>query len=74
MTIPNLTDIKDEAVKRAFETLLAQLAVQPGLVIADGVTAPQPHAGQATIYIDTADGDLKVKFGNGFVRTIGADS
>ena len=73
MTIPNLSDL-DEPTKRAFESLLAQWAVQPGLVVADGVTAPQPHTGQATIYVDVADGDLKVKFGNGFVRTIGADS
>lgn len=44
------------------------------LQIPDGVTAPATSAGWASIYVDTADGDLKVKFGDGFVRVIGADS
>jgi len=45
-----------------------------GLTLKDGITAPGTVAGEATIYIDTADGDLKVKFGDGFVRVIAADS
>ena len=42
--------------------------------VVDGITAPTAISGQAIIYVDTADGDLKVKFGNGFVATIAADS
>lgn len=44
------------------------------LELKDGITAPSTVAGSAFIYVDTADGDLKVKFGDGFVRVIGADS
>lgn len=44
------------------------------LIITDGITAPGATAGVAKIYVDTADGDLKCVFSDGFVRTIGADS
>ena len=40
----------------------------------DGVTAPATIAGQASIYVDGADGDLKVKFGDGTVKTIATDT
>ena len=44
------------------------------LVILDGETAPSANTGYARIFIDTADGDLKVIFSDGFTRTIAADS
>lgn len=40
----------------------------------DGVTEPSTIAGHAQIYVDTADGDLKVKFGDGTVKTIVTDT
>lgn len=43
------------------------------LGIADGITAPSTVSGVAWIYVDTADGDLKVKFGDGTVKTIVTD-
>jgi hypothetical protein len=42
--------------------------------LVDGVTAPSTLAGHAQIYVDTADGDLKVKFGDGTVKTIVVDT
>lgn len=39
----------------------------------DGIAAPGGLAGWAKIYVDTADGDLKVVFGDGTVRVIVAD-
>jgi len=42
--------------------------------LTDGKAAPATEAGYAILYVDSADGDLKVKFGNGFVATIAADS
>jgi hypothetical protein len=45
-----------------------------GLAIQDGITAPATRAGWATLYVDTADGDLKVKFGDGTVKTIVVDT
>jgi hypothetical protein len=50
------------------------LSVDGYVRIVDGVTAPGTASGYAILYIDSADGDLKIKFGNGFVRTIAADS
>lgn len=44
------------------------------LALNDGITAPSTEAGTAFIYVDSADGDLKIKFGDGFVRVLGADS
>jgi len=42
--------------------------------VQDGIAAPATDAGYAILYVDSADGDLKVKFGDGFVRVIAADS
>jgi len=42
--------------------------------LTDGITAPSTVAGYAQIYVDTADGDLKVKFGDGVVKTIVVDT
>ncbi len=43
------------------------------LAVTDGITAPSTISGQAIIYVDSADGDLKVKFGDGTVKTIVTD-
>jgi hypothetical protein len=40
----------------------------------DGVTAPSTEAGLAKLYVDVADGDLKIKFGDGTVKTIVVDT
>jgi len=45
-----------------------------GLWITDGVTAPGTEAGTAIIFVDTADGDLKVRFGDGTLKTIVTDT
>ncbi len=44
------------------------------LGIQDGITAPSTLTGWAYIYVDSADGDLKVKFGDGTVKTIVTDT
>jgi hypothetical protein len=44
------------------------------LALVDSITAPGAQAGYALIYVDSADGDLKVKFGDGFVAVLAADS
>ena len=44
------------------------------MVLMDGVTAPNTITGHASIYVDTADGYLKVKFGDGTVKTITTDT
>ncbi len=50
------------------------LDVNGAICIVDGMTAPATHAGKASLYIDTADGDLKIKFGDGTVKTITVDT
>lgn len=44
------------------------------VALTDGITAPSTISGIAQIYVDTADGDLKVKFGDGVVKTIVIDT
>jgi hypothetical protein len=44
------------------------------LSVIDGVSAPSTVAGSALIYVDSADGDLKIKFGDGTVKTIATDT
>lgn len=42
--------------------------------IADGIATPQTQAGQARIFVDSSDGDLKVLFGDGTVKLIVSDT
>ena len=44
------------------------------LTLKDGVTAPTAAAGQARFYIDSADGDLKVRFGDNVTKVVSADT
>jgi len=52
----------------------ARFTADGGFGLKDGITAPATLAGFALIYIDTADGDLKIKFGDGTVKTIVVDT
>lgn len=51
-----------------------RLSSDRALQLVDGITAPATATGFASIYVDTADGDLKVKFGDGTVKTIATDT
>jgi len=51
-----------------------RIDVDGSMWIIDGITAPGTTAGFAKIYVDTADGSLKVKFGSGNVAVIAADA
>jgi hypothetical protein len=44
------------------------------LAIRDGITAPAAVTDMALIYVDTADGDLKVRFSDGTIKTIVVDT
>ncbi len=51
------------------------LYVASGIVgLADGVTAPSVVSGRAQLYVDASDGDLKVIFGDGTIKTLATDS
>jgi hypothetical protein len=51
-----------------------ELVTGLGLWLVDGQTAPSATSGYAKIYVDTADGDLKVIFGDGTIKTIATDT
>lgn len=44
------------------------------VALTDGITAPDVEPGKARIYVDSADGDLKVVFGDGTIKTIVTDT
>lgn len=54
-------------------TVRCRVPSDGGFAVQDGITTPATLAGFAIIYVDTADGDLKVKFGDGTVKTIVTD-
>jgi parallel beta helix pectate lyase-like protein len=56
------------------DTPSAQLQVAGGVAIKDGMSAPSAITGYAQIYVDSADGDLKIKFADGVTKTIVVDT
>lgn len=44
------------------------------ITLADGVTAPDTKANYTQLYVDSADGDLKAKFGDGTTKVVSADT
>lgn len=54
--------------------VFANHSVVADLRLTDGISAPDVEAGKAIIYVDTADGDLKIKYGDGTVKTIVIDT
>ena len=52
---------------------LANKTPKDMLELTDGVTAPATAGGRAIIYVDSTDGDLKIKFSDGTVKTIITD-
>jgi hypothetical protein len=44
------------------------------LVLRDGIAAPGSVTGRAIVYIDQADGDLKILYGDAVNHTIDADT
>jgi hypothetical protein len=44
------------------------------IAIRDGIPAPAAISGMAVIFVDSSDGDLKVRFGDGTVKTIVVDT
>jgi hypothetical protein len=60
-------------VKLADDSAYASFAAN-SLAAVDGITAPGGSVGFARIYVDSADGDLKVVFGDGVVKTLATDT
>lgn len=56
-----------------FLTVNTELA-SPKLVLTDGIAAPGNITGRAQLYVDSADGDLKIRFSDGVIKTIVTDT
>ena len=63
-----------ESLRRRVDELGARDSAGGYLTVTDGVTAPSATAGLAKIFVDTADGDLKIIYGDGTTKLIVADS
>lgn len=50
------------------------LGVNGDIALVDGMTAPTATSGFAKLYVDSADGDLKIRFGDGTTKTIVTDT
>lgn len=55
-------------------TSITETHIQGALAIDDGITAPSTITGKASIYVDSSDGDLKIKFSDGTIKTIVVDT
>ncbi len=51
----------------------AEMHLSTAFVLTDGISEPATESGKAKLYVDSADGDLKVKFGDGTIKTIVTD-
>ena len=69
-----LMDLQVGGVSQFKVSKAGNLTVAGYVSIADGVTAPSAATGEARIYVDSADGDLKVRFADGTIKTIVTDS
>ena len=63
---------KDDGIRRL--QVDGDARVNGTLLLVDGMSAPSTAAGYACIYVDSGDGDLKVKFGDGTVKTLATDT
>lgn len=73
-TADNVFDIGASAGNRPRTGYFSTSVVAPYLAVTDGIAAPGAGTGVARIYVDTADGDLKVVFSDGTVKTIVTDT
>lgn len=70
----NTWGAKEHHTDGTHSAVTAESVTSDTVMLTDGVTAPAAAEGLATIYIDSADGDLKVVFADGTVKTIVTDT
>ena len=64
----------DSLSKRIEALEVAEYSRFNTVYLLDGVSAPSTASGWAILYVDGSDGDWKVKFGDGTVTVIAADT
>lgn len=66
------------ALRSEVSSLIDQVTALEGarqkLLLVDGIAAPVAVSGQAQIFVDQADGDLKVRFGDSVLKVIVVDT
>ena len=62
------------AVERMSIDAAGSVNLTGALALPDGIAAPAAVSGKAILYVDTATGDLCVKFGDGITKTIATDT
>jgi hypothetical protein len=72
--VGNLYPAVDDTYDIGTTTSRVRRTLQSQMVLVDGIVAPSAITGHAVIYVDTADGDLKVKFADGTTKTIATDT
>lgn len=70
----NVQPIVDDSSDLGTSSLRWSVGYINNSALKDGITAPTTESGTAFIYVDSADGDLKVKFGDGTIKTIATDT
>ncbi|RPJ55918.1 MAG: hypothetical protein EHM12_11155 [Dehalococcoidia bacterium] len=70
----NISSAGNVAIGNSVTQGSEKLNVNGAIAIKDSMTAPTATAGFAKIFVDSADGDLKVIFANGTVKTITTDT
>ena len=74
LTVNGLTGVLSNKNFDATTSVTAGTFVRGETVrVTDGITAPGAQSGAATIYVDSADGSLKVVFASGTVKTLATD-
>lgn len=61
-------------INNAQDTILVNVSDAGEFSLLDGITAPTAVSGRAFLYVDTADGDLKVRFGDNVTKTLATDT
>jgi hypothetical protein len=72
--VPTETTIQIQTLGDKFEWDKDGNTFTNTMAIVDGVSTPTTVSGKSTIYVDSADGDLKIKFGDGTIKTIVTDT
>jgi len=60
--------------QRLNEFMIEFVQMQERIRLLDGVNPPADNVGSTYIYVDETGGDLKVKFGDGTIKTLATDT
>lgn len=68
------SQINKKFSNKASKKINEELFLNYGIRLKDGITEPDTDSNYAVLYIDSVDGDLKIKFADGTIKTITIDT